>query len=427
MTACQRCSQPLRLDASLSQGLGQSAFDMIASSLPEASTSYAPSATSASPLSRLPSALQSAYTNRSGPAASRKVVAAPPGRVQPSLAAARPSWPNGPPAESYVLLSDSQVRPPAASVAGKGKQAEGEGQEDYGPRSLSKDLARTHALFDLVSAHSDIDHPLCTECGAVLAALMDRQLADAKRERERYLAYERDLAGALSSTAGKGKGNADVERGRMEKEIRRLEAEEAQAIEDLKAAERERVKLDEELAALELEESALAAEEEQCVDDLGAECRAGSSTDSGSSTPRIRRRGIDWSTRREACRRAMSEISGSSSACSGPMCSVRPISSALMSSMTRLPDDAFHIVINDSSASINGLRFGKTSKAPLEWPEFNAAWGHILLLLATLARRLGHDFNGCAVARCRFDCRHKASAQLSPGAHGLFLSHRESR
>lgn len=253
MANCQRCSQPLRLDASLSP-LGQSAYDMVASSLPEHAQASAASTSSA--LSRLPPALQTAYLNRNAPSGQRKVVGAPPGR-QPSISStpSARTWGSAGSAESFVLLSESQIRPsPASSAAAaneKGKAV------DHEPRSLSKDLARTHALFDLVSAHSDIDHPLCTECGAVLAALMDRQLADAKRERERYLTYERELA-------SKGK-SADAERARLEADIKRLEVDEAQSIRELKKAEAERVKLDEELKALEEEETALAAEEEQCV------------------------------------------------------------------------------------------------------------------------------------------------------------------
>lgn len=62
----------------------------------------------------------------------------------------------------------------------------------------------------------------------------------------------------------------------------------------------------------------------------------------------------------------------------------------------RRTDDTFHIVVTETSASINGLRFGKSSKSPLEWPDFNAAWGQILLLLQALARKLAYEFKGHA-------------------------------
>lgn len=42
-------------------------------------------------------------------------------------------------------------------------------------------------------------------------------------------------------------------------------------------------------------------------------------------------------------------------------------------------------------ATINGLRLGRLPGASVDWPEINAAWGHALLLLHTVARK--HTFS----------------------------------
>jgi len=55
-------------------------------------------------------------------------------------------------------------------------------------------------------------------------------------------------------------------------------------------------------------------------------------------------------------------------------------------------DDAFCIGQEDGFGTINGLRLGRLPNTPVDWPEINAAWGHTLLLLHTIARKFGFTF-----------------------------------
>lgn len=55
-------------------------------------------------------------------------------------------------------------------------------------------------------------------------------------------------------------------------------------------------------------------------------------------------------------------------------------------------DDAFCIGQEDGFGTINGLRLGRLPNSPVDWPEINAAWGHTLLLLHTVARKFGFTF-----------------------------------
>ena len=59
---------------------------------------------------------------------------------------------------------------------------------------------------------------------------------------------------------------------------------------------------------------------------------------------------------------------------------------------TNVYNDAFCIGHDGYFGTINGLRLGRLPNQNVEWPEINAAWGQTLLLLATIAERLGYKF-----------------------------------
>lgn len=62
-----------------------------------------------------------------------------------------------------------------------------------------------------------------------------------------------------------------------------------------------------------------------------------------------------------------------------------------------LTDDAFCIGQDGGLATINGLRLGRLPNVPVEWSEINAAWGHALLLLLTIARKWDYTFERCVL------------------------------
>ncbi len=49
-------------------------------------------------------------------------------------------------------------------------------------------------------------------------------------------------------------------------------------------------------------------------------------------------------------------------------------------------NDVFHIWHAGPFATLNGARLGRTAGANVAWEETNAAWGHGVLLLHTLAQ-----------------------------------------
>ena len=59
---------------------------------------------------------------------------------------------------------------------------------------------------------------------------------------------------------------------------------------------------------------------------------------------------------------------------------------------TNVYNDAFHIWHDGHFGTINRFRLGRLPTVPVEWAEINAAWGQTLLLLHTMATKLGFLF-----------------------------------
>jgi beclin 1 len=57
-------------------------------------------------------------------------------------------------------------------------------------------------------------------------------------------------------------------------------------------------------------------------------------------------------------------------------------------------NDAFFIASDGHFGTINGLRLGSLREKRVEWPEINAAWGQLVLLMATIIQKLKLKING---------------------------------
>lgn len=123
------------------------------------------------------------------------------------------------------------------------------------PSPLSHHLRSTLRLFNLLSSRTELDHPLCAECTQSLLETLTKQLEETKKERDGYIAFEKEVR-KEKEREREGPSKAEVD-----SKIEKLKDEERIAIEQLKAAEKERIQLEDELKALELEEKALEEEE----------------------------------------------------------------------------------------------------------------------------------------------------------------------
>ncbi|KAF8210188.1 beclin 1 protein [Mycena galopus ATCC 62051] len=347
---CQQCKEPLELDSSLAD-LAPSAYDMIVASLPPAPVrqeSDSVSQLKATQASR--TAWQKSKNSSSSPTRASRKQAVP--------------LPN----ESFVLLQDSIVRsipsPVPSPISKKGSTSRTSKvvqppqpppePTQPNPSPLSHHLRSTVRLFNLLSARTEIDHPLCAECTQILLASLQRQLDETKRERDGYIAFEKEVR---KERERDGQGMSKEE---AEKKIEKLKLDERLAIEQLKVAEQERVQLDEELRALEEEEKALEQEEARF-----------------------------W--------HAHNDQLLSSEQLASQLATIRSAYAADSATLEKLErtnvyNDAFCIGHDGVFGTINGLRLGRVPGVPVEWAEINAAWGQSLLLLYTIARKLDCTF-----------------------------------
>eukprot|EP00111_Clytia_hemisphaerica_P021082 TCONS_00062125-protein len=59
---------------------------------------------------------------------------------------------------------------------------------------------------------------------------------------------------------------------------------------------------------------------------------------------------------------------------------------------TNVFNSTFHIWHKGHFGTINNFRLGRLPTVPVEWPEINAAWGQTVLLLNSLAKKIGLTF-----------------------------------
>ena len=268
------------------------------------------------------------------------------------------------PAMSFVMLTDSQVVPPQnASEDYQDKRKNKEFKEkhsaasdpsDDSNQSLSHQIESTTRLFEILSSHSDIDHPICTECTDHLLSQLQSRLAAATKERDAYINFLKSLNNNIPSSSEISKAQASLAASK---------AAEAKAFAELLALEKEKAALDDEVATLEAESLAL-DEEEQAF----------------------------WRSRNAFALKLSSFQDDRDALNAAYDHDARQLERL---ELTNVYNDTFCIYHDGPFATINGLRLGRL-QPPLnvDWPEINAAWGTAALLLVTVAEKLGFAFRG---------------------------------
>jgi beclin len=259
---------------------------------------------------------------------------------------------------SFVEITQSQVvGHENASVGTNGTNqsvAEGPGAVANG-ESMNAKAIKSEKLFSILSSYSDIDHPICTECTSLLLQAFSARLATATRERDAY-------AGFLKSLQQTAATNGSDEKDKVEQEISDLEAEDVKTYAELLQLEAEKAALEGELADLEEESRQLEHEEEAF-----------------------------WASR-NAHEKEVYDLTTELQSLQQKYAHDQQQLEKLQ--RTNVFNDTFCIGHDGLFATINGLRLGRLPNQTVEWAEINAAWGQTLLLLATVAERLGFQFKG---------------------------------
>lgn len=215
------------------------------------------------------------------------------------------------------------------------------------------EMGRINRLFEILTARSDIDYPICIECTDMLVDGLQRKLDTNTRTRDAYISHLKDIRATQPSDSDK-KATQDRQR--------KAENERTIAMEDLKRLEAEKDALDEEILALEDESRQLDQEE-----------------------------AVFWSER-NAFAAKMADFQAERDSVNTKYSNDSQLLQKLQRS--NVYNDTFCISHDGSFATINGLRLGRLSNKPVDWPEINAAWGYALLLLVTVADKLEFRFQG---------------------------------
>ncbi|KAK4066376.1 Autophagy-related protein 6 [Trichoderma simmonsii] len=346
---CQKCRQPLKLDSSLDD-LNPAAYDLLVSA-----TSSSQTATKAS--TPRPSVLQAQEQSRKS--LYDKV-------SQNATAPTFKRYRGGQPRDatmSFIYLTESQVGHPLSPQQQqkeraiipprrRGSSTNG-APEDEPQANKGDDLDKINRLFEILSARSDIDHPVCVDCTELLVEGLQKKLDSASKERDAYVQYLKDVQSNRPS-------DEDVKA--WKEALKKAEKDKTAAMEELKRLEAEKDTLDEEIWALEEESRQLDKEEENFWRERNA----------------FATKMADFQAERDSINAKYNN------------------DSQLLEKLQRsnVYNDTFCISHDGSFATINGLRLGRLSNKPVDWPEVNAAWGHALLLLVTVADKLGYKFQG---------------------------------
>ncbi len=182
---------------------------------------------------------------------------------------------------------------------------------------------------------------------------LQKRLDATARERDAYAGFLKQIQADIPS-------EEDISE--SEQALARAREEEEDSMDELLRLEKEKAALDKEIAVLEEESQQLDAEEEQF-----------------------------W-RERNAFETKLSEFQNERDSLSSKF----EHDSQLLVKLQRanVYNDTFSIHHDGNFATINGLRLGRLSTKPVDWPEINAAWGQALLLVVTVADKLGFRFEG---------------------------------
>ena len=265
---------------------------------------------------------------------------------------------------SFVMLTDSQVVPPQSAADDKEEIASPKSLKetnghayDTSPESkqtLSHQVESTTRLFEIFSARSDIDHPVCSECTELLLGQLQNRLITSTKERDAYISFLKTLNNSVPT-------QSEISKAQLS--LAEAKTAEDKAFSELLNLEKEKAALDDEVATLEAESLSLDEEEEAFWRSRNAFALKLNSLQNGRDALNA---AYDHDTKQlERLQR------------------------------TNVYNDTFCIGHDGYFGTINGLRLGRLPPPQnVDWSEINAAWGTAALLLAIVAEKLGFTFRG---------------------------------
>lgn len=260
------------------------------------------------------------------------------------------------PAMSFVMLSQSQIGTAADSPSAARTQHASPKQpssQTITQESLSQSMSKATKLFESLSARSDIDHPICSECTDLLLTALQQRCQTISHERDAYTDFVKRAQQNVPTEA---------EQDATHKALLAAQHEEQEALAELEALEAERAAVEREIAHL--DQQALDLESDQEA----------------------------YYAERNAFEADLSEMHDQRDSLRNQLAHESATLEALQ--RTNVYNDTFCIGHDGHFGTINGLRLGRLPDHTVEWPEINAAWGQAVLLLVIVAEKLSFTFDG---------------------------------
>ncbi|XP_054258062.1 beclin-1-like protein [Macrosteles quadrilineatus] len=226
------------------------------------------------------------------------------------------------------------------------------GNENSTTGSLSHIMKKTASLFDVVSANSEVDHPLCEECTDTLLELMDKQYQLTAQEWNDYSQFLKRLEKEETSDGHEA----------LMQELASLKDEEERLKADLLALQEEHQAVERDLKEKESERERLEREEDRYWREYSRHRR-------------------DYMINEDELQSIECQLSYAQSQLD-------------RLKKTNVFNATFHIWHSGHGhfGTINNFRLGRLPSAPVDWSEINAAWGQTALLLTALARKMNLTF-----------------------------------
>lgn len=224
-------------------------------------------------------------------------------------------------------------------------------------------------LFAILTTKSDISHPLCIDCANTALDLLTDEFDDLKRERDAYISFDSvatSIKDQFESQADDDETIRLIER--VCYAVRfclhiahktQLEKETTEKKSKLDELEKEKLNLEREMRELDAEEEELQGEE----------------------TAYLRQRSTRLLDDQESIQDQISEQHSLNEA----------QAELARLERTNVWADVFTISSDSGIGTIAGLRLGRINQN-VEWSEINAAWGHLALLLYSVANKLNFEF-----------------------------------
>lgn len=219
-------------------------------------------------------------------------------------------------------------------------------------KNTMKQIQIATETFKMISAHSDIDHPLCDECPEAVLDMYDQDIREMESARQHYDQMGHQLQQEVEQYR--------AEMTELDDELVELRKTEKELKARLMKTEEERKKIVAEKKAQEDREAKLKEEEQAYWRDFNLHQQKMLQLKDEQMSAQFQ---LHYTT--EQLNRLKK---------------------------TNVLNSTFHIWHNGHFGTINGLRLGRLQTVPVEWAEINAAWGQTVFLLRTLVHFTGVEF-----------------------------------